>query len=383
MVKIFEGDNKVQPKPIKLLNVLVIVQIGISILLAFVSISVTTQMWFIENSSKGFITKNIIDINLMKLDTIRNPKLFKNEALQVPGVVSASICMGTPLDGRGFTHIELDSQTTQLNFIYGDLDYINTLGFEVINGRGFRSKADSGNVIINEAALKYHRLDSGLVPLDDQAPKNVIGIVKNYHFRSFREKIAPVEIHLAENEEPNPFGSSRILILTEGNEKVIVTKLEDVWKRVYFSVPFEYSFVSDTYFNLYEKERNFASLITASCLVSIVITLFGLIGVTFFGAQRRLKEFAIRKVYGATVKSILDMSIRAVVIWTVIGSAIAIPVAGYCVNIWLDNFAYKSEPPFLMYLLIVFIASIITSLSVVYQTYVVARQNPADILRHE
>jgi putative ABC transport system permease protein len=77
------------------------------------------------------------------------------------------------------------------------------------------------------------------------------------------------------------------------------------------------------------------------------------------------------------------MSIRAVVIWTVIGSAIAIPVAGYCVNIWLDNFAYKSEPPFLMYLLIVFIASIITSLSVVYQTYVVARQNPADILRHE
>ncbi len=379
----FRTKAHIQPKPIKSLNALIVLQIGVSVLLAVTTFSIYRQLTFIERTPLGFRTENLIDVNLMNLDSITNPKLFKDEVLKLPGIISASVCMGTPLDGRGFTNVELFGEVTELTFVSGDLDYIETLGLNVINGRPFQTPADTNYTLINQSALKYYRLDDELQPLDEQAAKNVIGLIKDYHFRSFREKIGPVEFHLVEKLEPSPFGSARILIRSEVNKSSIIPKIEEVWKRVYFDSPFEYSFVEDSYSHLYEGDRKLVVLVLTSCITSILITLFGLVGIAFFGAQRRLREFAIRRVVGATIASLLGKSIKQAVTWSIVGSILVIPLSHYLTEKYLDNFAYRVEISMYAYPIAIVITALIASASVLYQTFVVARSNPADTLRSE
>ncbi|HEX5170801.1 MAG TPA: FtsX-like permease family protein, partial [Cyclobacteriaceae bacterium] len=175
----------------------------------------------------------------------------------------------------------------------------------------------------------------------------------------------------------------RILVQTDGRTGEIVEKLRTVWNKTFVDVPFEFTYLADTYSNLYEKDKKQAYLVIIGCFVSITITLFGLLGLAFFGAHRRLKEIAIRRVYGATTSAILNMSIRQSSLWTIAGALLAIPIATYLAKIWISNFAYRTQLPVADYALIVLVALLVTSVSVLYQTSVVVMKNPSEVLRHD
>jgi putative ABC transport system permease protein len=119
------------------------------------------------------------------------------------------------------------------------------------------------------------------------------------------------------------------------------------------------------------------------CIISIIITLFGLIGLTYFGTYRRLKEFSIRKIFGASGNSILNMLLKQTFRWTLLASAISIPVATYIINEWLNSFAYRIDTPLSLYLIVILFATVITTLSVLYQTLIASTMNPAEVLRHD
>lgn len=381
--KLIKSTVTLNPHYIKLLNGLIIIQIATSITLMLLNTAIWEQMGFINNRTLGSSDERVIEINLLDLPQEVNPSTIKTDIIKNPEVITASVCMGIPLDGRAYHGLEADGTRTELNLMIGDLDYIKTMGYEIIKGRDFQSIADTNYVILNQTAMKLYRMSETFESEDPNAPKNVIGIVKDFHFKSLYEKLDPITISLVDPTKVTVWGASKILVRTYGDSEGILRKLQAQWKVLFPDVPFEYSFLKEKYRSIYKRDRGHATLVMVGSVTSTVITLFGLIGLSLYTTYRRSREIAIRKVYGASSDVILMMFIKQIASWTIIGSILAVPVARYFIRDWMNSFAYRTVVPWQHYIEVVASALLLIILSVFYQAIVSSYRNPAELLRSE
>ncbi|MCK4346128.1 MAG: FtsX-like permease family protein [Bacteroidales bacterium] len=264
-----------------------------------------------------------------------------------------------------------------------DHDFVKTFGIELAAGRDFSKNfaTDATEaLIVNETAARQLGWESVIgKKLESGMPNNtIIGVVKDFHFRSLHHKIEPVVLY--DSGEWLEFISVRIR-----PDRISDTLgfLKHTWHEFAPNRPFEYFFLDDSFDKLYKAEDKLGNIFGSFTFLAIFIACLGLFGLASFATEKRTKEIGIRKVLGASISNIVIMLIKEFIVLIIIASVIAYPIAHYVINKWLQNFAYRINVGLATFLVSVVIALIITLITVGSQAVRAARANPVDSLRYE
>jgi putative ABC transport system permease protein len=238
-------------------------------------------------------------------------------------------------------------------------------------------------VVINESAAKL--LFKQVSPLNQIITKDayhrmiVKGVVKNAHVRSLKDEIDPqIYIKFDWEEDWLP-----VFFKVIGNPRRAIDFIRAKWEESEPSYPFEYHFLDDTYKNLYASEMKSQKVFTFTMLISFIISMAGLFAMAFYATQRRIKEIALRKVNGATLRDLLLLLNKDFVLWILISFLIASPVAYFSLQLWLEEFTVKTPLSIWVFLSVGIIALLIALLTTSFQTWKVATTNPIEMLTDE
>ncbi len=374
---------------------LVVAQFSISIVLIIATAITFQQLSYLNNRDLGYDRNQVITLTYYgalsdQYDAFYNEMLLSSSIKNVGR--SSRIPTGRLLDsqGSGSTIVKGDSLVNtgvNLKYVAVDYEFFDTYGIELAAGRTFSKDIptdDSLAFILNEAAAKA----IGWATPEEGIGKDfgyggttgkLIGIVKDFHFESLHQEVAPM-IFIPTRQGGSNFLSVKIAgtQMQDG-----LTHLEGIWKRMLPGIPFEYQFMDDRYGRLYEAEQKEGKLFTIFSAMAIFIACLGLFGLATFNTMQRVKEIGIRKVMGASVPSILALLSKEIVSLILIANLLAWPIAWYFMNQWLHSFAYHIDMNVVAYLLSAIAAVVVALLTVSMQTIRAARTNPANTLRYE
>jgi len=371
-------------------KVLVVVQFTISIVLIAGTIIIYNQLDFIRNKKLGFVKEQVLVMPASRSGIGQNYEAFKRELLQNPSV--ESVCGSTSLPSLLPTRsvfipegIEEGEKLTLRNVLV-DHDFIKTFGLEIMDGRDFsRSFATDTKeaFVINEAAVKEFGWDSavGKRLIDLEGPKgHVIGVVKDFHFRSKHQKIEPLVLSLLPSPRYVYFVSVKIKY---SNISGALAFLKSKWNAFSPGWPFEYFFLDDNFDKMYKSEDRLRQVFLTFTFLAIFIACLGLFGLAAFTAEQRTKEIGIRKVLGASVPGVVLLLSKEFIKWVLIANVIAWPVAYLAMGRWLENFAYRVSLGWGVFIAAAVLALGIALITVGFQAAKAALANPSDALRYE
>lgn len=364
---------------------LVIVQFTLSILFIVGVITVNKQIQFTQQKPLGYSRENIVTFARKGPDT--DPSPFLNELRNIPGVVNAGSMAGSFLWGNdtssGYSWEEGEADDNHL-FKSPKIGYqiIETLGLRMIAGRSFSKgfNDNSDKVILNQSAVEFMGLKNPIGFKIEASPNNfkeVIGVVDDFQYGSLHQKIEPLIFRY------RGWGNDFIIKLQAGTEIATLQKIEDLYLKFNPKYAFEPSFLADDYKALYKAESKVAQLSSYMAGVAIIISCLGLFGLAAFTAERRTKEIGIRKILGASKLVVVRLLTTTFTKTIVISIVLAIPLAYYFANQWLQNFAYSIELKWWFFAFAGAAALLIAWLTIGFQTLKSARINPAECLRSE
>jgi len=391
---------------LSLRKALVVFQFTISVVMIIATIVLFLQVRYVNNTSLGF-NKDlmvVIDINTRKARS--NFQAVKNEIAKIPAVKNVSVTSRVPGEWKSIVTVKIKNpgSTDEPNVSYligADKDFLKTYEIKLLQGRNFDTPADSAAVILNEAAAKMLGIteasgqeveiparswngDGTFVPLNnDNTPfkPNVIGIVKDFHFQSLRNKIEPLV--LAYNQNPVfviDYYSARIAAT---DIKGTLDKLKGVMVNNDKDDPFEYHFLDDQLALFYVEDGRRQTLLIWVALATIFIACLGLFGLATYSAEQRVKEIGVRKVLGATVVNLASLLSKDFLKLVLIANGIAFPVAWWATNKWLQEYAYHINVQWWVFGLAGTAAIVIALLTISYQALRAALINPVKSLRTE
>lgn len=379
-------------------NGLVVFQFSVSIILIICTAIVFQQLTYVSEKDVGFDKENLMVIR--HVEGLENPESLRDEALTLPGVVSASWCSSTPpavyngdiysaegLNGKGFT----------LNYTCADEHYIPALGIGLKFGRNFsqNNAADKDHVIINEATVRRigWALDASVVgkkityPNNDNATFEIIGVVSDFNYWTLETSIEPMAIFHLKNEKV--FHESRRYIVLKIQSQSVsawqttLEATEQLWKKHASGTAFDYRFVDENFADTFKTQQQFGKVLTVLASLAILIASLGLLGMIVYALEQRSKEIGIRRVSGASVWDILVMISKGYTALILLAFLIGAPFSYWLMNIWLTDFAYRITPSVWIFafagLSTLLVAILITS----YHALKAAMMNPVDVLRDE
>ena len=375
-----KGSFATGVKGAKLRNILIIIQFTTAIVLICVSIFIKKQNDYMQNYDWGIPKKNIIYFPLMGMDN--SSKSFGQELLRDSRI--EDYCVIRDLPGRIGMGWGRFFEGKQINFIVWSVDerFFDFFNIEILKGRK-PENMDSivSQIVVNEAFLKKYEFDESIVGKDFEAfgQGRIQAIAKNINFESLHDSIRPMAFGVLSQWQ----NFNSILVKTNGSEMPNTIKLiEQTWNK-FSKEPFEYHFLDEEMDNLYKREMNMAKLIGLFGLIIVIIAVMGVYGLIAFNARYKAKEIAIRKVNGSTVRKIILMLNRNMLIQLGIAYIFAIPLVWFITNKWLENFAYKIPVYWWVFLLGGLIVFLITLLTVTVQSYQAAVKNPTKALNME
>ncbi|OPX25587.1 MAG: hypothetical protein B1H06_07185 [Candidatus Cloacimonas sp. 4484_143] len=370
-------------------KIMVITQFTIAICLIIVTIFVFKQLSFVRNVDLGFDKEDKL-VMQPPLDG-EKLKVFKNELLQIPGVEMATICFAPPGSQSALVlnAITEDGEGGMMvNALSCDYDYIPIFNLKLAEGRNFSEDNASdanGGIIMNEAAIKQlgikdpvgKELSYPLVPNSENNSK-IIGVLKDFHFKSLREEISPVVLFL-----DNQYNSTLVLKYKQENLSEILKAVSQKWDEMIPETAIEYSFLDEDYDELYNSEEKMGKLFIFFSVLIVFIACLGIYGLAIFLGEQRTKEIGVRKVMGASTTGIMQLLSKDFTKWVIVANIIAIPIGYYIMNKWLQNFAYRTALSLWVFAAAGVIALIIALLTIGVQTYKTANLNPAKTLKYE
>lgn len=258
-----------------------------------------------------------------------------------------------------------------------------------MQGRFFSKEiaSDSQAVVITEALAKEWGVKelSGQrmnISINGYTPFNIIGVIKDFHYESFHEKIRPLEMVMIPGLAD---WSEQYISIRMNTKKIMETMkdIEDTWSQILPGIPFEYTFMDDLYNEMYKNEERTGDVFTIFSILALFIACLGLIGLTSFTLEQRVKEIGVRKVLGASIQLLVVKLSSEFTWWIVFANLIAWPVAYIILNEWLSNFAYRIDIQLWMFLAAGIGALFISLLTVSVQSFKAASRNPVDSLKCE
>ena len=380
---------------------LVVVQFSLSVMLIAGTFVLNQQLSFLQNKSLGFQKEQTVVIPVgtggpegrALVERFRNVVSSQKDVLSVTS--SAFPFASGSWGEMGFTDDQKVYRETNFNVV--DPYFIPTYGIKLIAGRNFdvKNSADNfGAIIVNEAFVKkFGWKDPMNARLSSRFPAHrVIGVVKDFHYVSLHEKVEPLMLmmrsdsifkgieNLMYQSSPSPDLSVR---LSAGNLSDKVTMLEQAWKSVAANEPFSFTFLDADLQRQYESEQRLGRIVTMASFLSILIACLGLFGLATLAVARRTKEIGIRKVLGASVPSIVTLLARDFLKLVLVSIVIASPLAWYGMHQWLQDFAYKIDIQWWVFVLAGTLAMLIAFVTVSFQSVKAALMNPMKSLRTE
>jgi len=386
-IKVLKGSLKFSVNALWLRKGLVIFQFVLSIVLIIGTIIVARQVNYVQTKNLGFNKENLIYVPFQGEMANKFP-LFKQQISGMPGIKDVTRTDQPPTrTGAHAYDMEWegknpDTKTVVIHVTVG-YGFLKIMDLQLLQGRDFSKDfpTDTLGYIINETALKLIGYKNPIgKPLSIFKDKgHIIGVVKDFHFKSLHEPIEPLLINLNEHID---WGNA--LIKTEaGKTKEAIASLEQVCKQLEPKFPFNYFFVDEDYKKLYDNEQTVSRLSNVFSFLAIFISCLGLLGLTMFTAEQRTKEIGIRKVIGASVSDIVMMLSKDILQLVIISAVVATPVAWWGMNQWLQGFAYRTNISWWIFLIAAMITIIIALLTISFQAIKAAIANPVKSLRTE
>jgi putative ABC transport system permease protein len=366
---------------------LIIFQFFVSIVLIASTLVIQYQMAFIRNKDLGLTPDQIVVVPIYQNEVKPKYELFKKEILAYPYIINAS-AMGYFPGNNGYNQnvwwegLQKDDQSNMMSWLPVDRDFLSTLKIEIVKGENFPENITGKGInsyILNESAAKMIGWSEPIGKQFDIVGKGkVIGIVKDFNFKSLYSGIEPVALTFY----PEVFDNLMIKI-SVSNIPGTIEFLREKWKSLFSEAPFEYSFLSDDFQKMYEKEALTLKIITYVSIMSLFISCIGLFGLVLFTLDRRIKEIGLRKVAGSTSGGVVIMLNMEFIKWLLVSFIFSCPIIIYFMKRWLESFAYRIKLSWWMFAFAGIITFIISLLTVSWHTWHIASKNPAECLKHE
>jgi len=392
-VVVLKTEMSGRSKKSSMRNVLVVFQFTVSIVLIVGTVIVSRQLKYIQNRNLGFNKEQVVIVK--KTDDIGNQvPAFRQELLKNPKVINATNTnnlIGNEFGNSAYKLAGATGEETHLLWTYfTDPYFVETYQIEMAAGRYYKEdrQADQQSAVINEAAVKDLGLKDpvgkqivAIGPTPDRSLTfTIIGVMKNFNFKSLHHKIGPLIVHLYGPEGRGRYVSVRI---HSENIRETVTFLENTWRKFASNQAFEYEFFDDHFATIYKAEERTGQIFFSFSLLAVVIAGLGLFGLAAFVAEQCTKEIGIRKVLGATEIGIIFFLSKKFTKWVILSNLFAWPLAYYFMQKWLQRFAYQASISVWSFLFALIVVLFLALLTVSYQTVKAARSNPVELLRYE
>ena len=392
-VDVLAGKLRLGVRSAGLRNGLVVFQFATSVMLIASTILVYSQMDFVRTMNVGFDRENVIVIgNANRLG--QKAESFKQSLLAQSSI--AKVSYSTTIPGRGsfvdfYKPEAAPLKDLTLSSYLTDEDFIPTLGMKIIKGTNFSKEnlADcQSGVLLNEEAAKKIGWSDPIgqyitYPGGNNSKFKVIGILKDFNSESLRTAIAPFAVFHEASKTYSIRSSCVVVRVRAGQTRAAVEILERQWKQFTGDSALDYTFLDEDFDRQYRSEQRLGQVLGVFTAIAIVIACLGLFGLAAYIAEQRTKEIGIRKVLGASVGSIIGLLSRDFLKLVAIAIVVAVPLAWYGMNRWLQDFAYRVNITAWMFLLAGGLALVIAFATVAGQAWRAARANPVNALRSE
>lgn len=393
-IQVLKGKQGTGFKKSSLRSALVVFQFATSIVLLIATVVVYRQLNYIQTTGVGFNKEQLLIVENTGVmgDRIQ---AFKNDVLSQPGVKGATISGYLPVqpssrsDNTFSKEAVMDMKNGFNQQIWRvDEDYIPVMGMEIVKGRNFSREfgTDSFALVINETTEKLlgypDPIGKKLYTSDGPDPSKfiaftIIGVVKNFHYESLRQEVAPLAMRLSANP------SSVVFKVQPGNLQQLVRRIEATYKKMAPSMPFSYRFMDETFQKMYQAEQRVGNVGLSFALLAILIACMGLFGLVTYMSEQRIKEIGVRKVLGASVNNIVGLMSRDFLLLVLFSAVIAFPVAYLLMHRWLQDYAYRVNIGWWVFAAAGLATLCIALLTVSVQAIRAALQNPVKSLRTE
>lgn len=395
--RLFSAQHTNMPGKFKFVNKLVVLQFALCIGLMIGTMIMHHQVQFMENQDTGYAKDELITIplNMHIGEGIYNETFesFARELKKYPGIKSVTMAFNSPSSiNSGCDEFDWEGKPEGKEFLINwesvSYDYFKTIDVQIVRGRSF-SRDFPTDVINWEAqtlAFIINKSAAEAMELDDPIGKEcrvwfkkgpIIGVVEDYHFKSMRSAITPMFFML------NPAYWNEIVVRMNPESATVLTDIKTVWDQFVPEYPLEFHFVSDKVRELYYSDKNLADSLNVFSVLAIMIASMGLFALTLLSTNQRIKEIGIRKVVGASVTGVVFLLSKDYLKFVVIANFITWPLAWYAGTKWLQNFAYRIEIGWWMFLLAGGIVLSIAWITVSWQAIRAAMANPVESLRYE
>jgi len=394
-VKVLKGAFKNTGSGQWLRKSLIVFQFVISVFLIISTLIIQKQLYFIQHKKLGYDRGHVLVLP-MNDKMLANIELIKQELRSDPDVISVSRCFRSPIEGGGGYNMRSATmpEDQQMNVTASpiDEDFVKTMGLQIIAGSDLAPQdikdASAGDwdkniyhFILNESAARQ----LGWSPQEAVNKKMymgpragfVKGVVKDFHFETLHNPIKPFILF-------TEFRGRELLLKLSGRHlQQTLSFLENKWKVLVPDRPFEYRFLDDDYNKLYNAEIRLGKIMNLFSGIAILLACLGLFGLSSYAAQQRIKEIGIRKVLGASVKSITIALSKDFVRLAIVAIVIAIPVAWWATNKWLQDFSYRANINWSLYVAAALMTILLSIVTVCFQAIKAAITNPVKSLRTE
>ncbi|CAN5123091.1 ABC transporter permease [soil metagenome] len=389
---VLKGSFKVGSVHKRVLSGLVISQFAISIILIVSVVVVNQQLEYMRSKDLGFDRTDILVLPISD-HIVRNYDSIRERLVQHSGIVNISMASRVPsdrlLDSQG-TQAEVNNEITPIDIRIADIhvshNFLETFDIEIIQGRNFDFNLASDSTeafILNESAVQA----VGWQNPEDAVGKQffygnrrgyVVGVMKDFHFESLHQSIAPIVLMIPQNRI-----NSVAVKLRGGQRPEVINYLQEEWASFRPDYPFTYYFVEDNFDQQYASEEKLGQIFGFFALLAIIIAVMGLYGLVAFSTQQQFREIGIRKIMGSTVSGIVALLSKDFLKLIGLGFLIAVPVAWYSMSQWLHDFAYRIEIGSTVFLIAGGVVFIIALATITIQSIKAAMMNPVKSLRSE
>jgi putative ABC transport system permease protein len=377
-------------------KIIVILQSSITIILLTGTIIIYLQLKFLRNDDLGFNKENVAIVGFSSTQEAgKYYPAFSEEIRKHSGILAVSGSFMVPGSSSFATMSILKKgssreESVQLTNVAADYDYVKALGLQIVQGRDFsRSYPTDANesVLINETASKELNLNNPVgeqlsIPVGSNGKNelksvSVIGVVKDFHMKSKHQKIAPMIFYMI----PNYIVC--VVRLAPNNIPNTLQYIRDTWKSVGPGSNINIKYLDAMVDKMYRAEEKIGNFIAGFAVIAIIISCLGLLGLTSFIINRKVKEVGIRKVLGADVGGLIFHLSKQFMLWVLLANFVAWPVSYYLINKWLQDFAYKIDISVWVFILAGVMTLVISFITIMFRIIKTARANPVEALKYE
>ncbi len=378
---------------------LVVLQFGISVVLIVSTMIVSRQLEFARSKKLGFDKQQVVVIPIQDRSMVEKFNVVRDAFLQDPDILKVASAGRYP-GAQGFSDTiwrragtSGDDFVVLQQFRIGQ-GFVPAMDMQMVAGRNFSRQfsTDKDGIILNESAVVELGWDSpqdaigrevevprGASP-DDLLRATVIGVVRDFHFKSMRQKIESLVLHTGLLSSGIDYAFARV---RPGNLPETIRSMKETWLGFSPDYPFDYFFLDQRFDSQYRAEERMQEVFGYFTALALFVGCLGLLGLASFTAEQRTKEIGIRKVLGASESSIVALLAQEFVKLVVISTVLATPLAYFAMRNWLENFAYRTEIGWQVFIVSGGLVLMVALITVSFQAVKAALANPVDALQYE